>query len=32
MNMMRKGQLQGVGKEDVRGQIAGIATIFEVAA
>ncbi|EFH80807.1 IS6 family transposase [Ktedonobacter racemifer] len=31
MNMMRKGQLQGVGKGDVRGQIALVAKLFGVA-
>jgi len=32
MNMMRKGQLQGVDKGDVRGQVALVANIFGVAA
>lgn len=32
MNMMRKGQLQGVEKGDVRGQIAFVAKLFGVAA
>jgi transposase-like protein len=32
MNMMRKGQLPGVDKGDVRGQVALIATLFGVAA
>ncbi len=32
MNMMRKGQLQGVDKGDVRGQIALVAQLFEGAA
>ncbi|GHP00099.1 IS6 family transposase [Reticulibacter mediterranei] len=31
MNMMRKGQLQGVGKGDVGGQITLVATLFGVA-
>jgi IS6 family transposase len=31
MNMMRKGQLQGVEKGDVRGQIALVAKLFGVA-
>ncbi len=31
MNMMRKGQLQGVPKGDVRGQVALVATLFRVA-
>jgi transposase, IS6 family len=31
MNMLRKGQVQGVGKGDVGGQIALIATLFGVA-
>ncbi len=31
MNMMRKGQLQGVDKGDVRGQVALVATLFGVA-
>jgi hypothetical protein len=31
MNMLRKGQVQGVVKGDVRGQIAVIATLFGVA-
>ncbi len=32
MNMIRKGQLQGVDKGDVKGQIALVATLFGVAA
>jgi transposase, IS6 family len=32
MNMMRKGQRQGVDKGDGRGQVALIATLFAVAA
>jgi transposase-like protein len=32
MNMMRKGQLQGVKKGDVRGQIELVAKLFGVAA
>jgi hypothetical protein len=32
MNMMRKGQLQGVAKGDVRGQVALVAKLFGVAA
>jgi transposase, IS6 family len=32
MNMMRKGQLQGVNKGDVRGQVALVAKLFGVAA
>jgi transposase, IS6 family len=32
MNMMRKGQLQGVDKGDVRGQVALVAKLFGVAA
>jgi transposase-like protein len=32
MNMMRKGQLQGVAKGDVRGQMALVATLFGVVA
>jgi transposase, IS6 family len=32
MNCMRKGQLQGVDKGDVRGQVALVATLFGVAA
>lgn len=31
MNMMRKGQMHGVEKEDVRGQVALITTLFGVA-
>jgi hypothetical protein len=31
MNMMRKGQVQGVGKGDVGGQITLVATLFGVA-
>src|SRR5450631_964494 len=31
MNMMRKGQVQSVGKGDVRGQVALVATLFGVA-
>jgi IS6 family transposase len=31
MNMMRKGQLQGVNKGDVRGQVALVAKLFGVA-
>jgi len=31
MNMMRKGQVQGVGKGDVRGQVALVAKLFGVA-
>jgi len=31
MNMIRKGQLQGVEKGDVRGQVALVAKLFEVA-
>jgi IS6 family transposase len=31
MNMMRKGQLQGVAKGDMRSQMALIATLFGVA-
>ena len=31
MNMMRKGQVQGVEKGDVRGQIALVAKLFGVA-
>ena len=30
MNMMRKGQVQGVAKGDVKGQIALVATLFGV--
>ena len=32
MNMIRKGQVQGVAKGDIRGQIALVAKLFEVAA
>jgi len=32
MNMMRKGQLQGVKKGDVRGQVELVAKLFGVAA
>lgn len=32
MNMMRKGQVQGVNKGDVRGQISFIARLFSVVA
>lgn len=32
MNMMRKGQIQGVEKGDIRGQVTFIATLFGVAA
>jgi len=32
MNMIRKGQFQGVEKADVRGQVALIARLFGVAA
>ena len=32
MNMMRKGQLQGVEKGDVRGQVVLIASLFGVTA
>jgi hypothetical protein len=32
MNMRRKGQLQGVEKGDVRGQVALVAKLFAVAA
>jgi transposase, IS6 family len=32
MNMMRKGQLQGANKGDVRGQVALVARLFRVAA
>jgi transposase, IS6 family len=32
MNAMRKGQLQGVKKGDVRGQVALVAKLFEVVA
>ncbi|GHP00190.1 hypothetical protein KSF_102370 [Reticulibacter mediterranei] len=32
MNMIRKGQLQGVDKGDVRGQAALVATLFGVVA
>lgn len=32
MNMMRKGQLQGVDKGDVRGQVAMVAKLFGVVA
>ncbi len=31
MNMLRKGQVQGVEKGDVRGQVALVATLFGVA-
>jgi transposase, IS6 family len=32
MNMIRKGQVKGVGKGDVRGQIAFVAKLFGVVA
>jgi len=32
MNMIRKGQVQGVGKGDVKGQVALVAKLFGVAA
>jgi transposase, IS6 family len=32
MNLMRKGQLQGVDKGDVRGQVALVAKLFGVVA
>jgi transposase-like protein len=32
LNMMRKGQLRGIGKGDVRGQVALVATLFGVIA
>jgi len=32
MNMIRKGQVQGVDKDDVRGQVVLIAHLFGVAA
>lgn len=32
MNILKKGQLQGVGKGDVRGQVALIAELFGVVA
>ena len=32
MNMVRKGQMRGVEKEDIMGQIAFIASLFGVAA
>lgn len=32
MNIIRKGQVQGMAKGDVRGQIALVATLFGVAA
>jgi len=32
MNMLRKGQLQGVAKGDVRGQVALVAKLFGVVA
>jgi len=32
MNMLRKGQMQGVAKEDVKGQVLLIATLFGVVA
>ena len=32
MNMIRKGQLQGMGKGDILGQVKFIASLFEVAA
>lgn len=32
MNMIRKGQVQGMEKGDVRGQIARVAKLFGVAA
>jgi hypothetical protein len=32
MNMMRKGQLQGANKGDVRGQVALVAKLFGVGA
>jgi transposase, IS6 family len=32
MNMIRKGQLKGMGKGDVRGQIELVAKLFGVAA
>lgn len=31
MNMIRKGQVQGVNKGDVRGQVALVARLFAVA-
>ena len=32
MNMLRKGQVRGVGKGDITGQVAFIASLFGVAA
>ena len=32
MNMIRKGQVQGIDKEDVRGQVALVARLFGVTA
>jgi transposase, IS6 family len=32
MNMLRKGQIDGIGKGDIRGQVALIATLFGVGA
>ena len=32
MNMIRKGQVEGIGKGDIRGQVRFMAVLFEVAA
>jgi transposase, IS6 family len=32
MNMIRKGQVEGIGKGDIRGQVKFVESLFEVAA
>ena len=32
MNMLRKGQIEGIGKGDIRGQVRLVADLFKVAA
>jgi hypothetical protein len=32
MNMIRKGQVEGIGKGDIRGQVRFVADLFKVAA
>jgi hypothetical protein len=32
MNMLRKGQVEGIGKGDIRGQVRFVADLFKVAA